>query len=89
MVFDLAEAGLSLREGKGSKFSFRSTEPQDLSHKSLGGKVCWLPLFQPRGWIPLQLCLGTQGLPMEKPPAALMEVDEPGTCSPNRPICRS
>ena len=89
MVIDLAEAGRSQREGTGSKFSFRSTEPQDLSHKSPDGKVCWRPWFQPRGWIPLQLWLGTQGLSMERQPGALLEEGEPGTCSPNRPICTS
>ena len=89
MVIDLAEAGQSQREGTGSKFSFQSTAPPDLSHTSPDGKVCWRPWFQPRGWSPLQLWLGTQGLSMERQPGALLEVGEPGTCSPNRPICTS
>ena len=89
MVIDLAEAGLSQREETGSKFFFRSTAPPDLSHTSPDGKVCWRPWFQPRGWIPLQLWLETQGLSKGKQPGALLEEGEPGTCSPNRPICTS
>ena len=55
MVIALAEEGASLMVGKGSKFFFRSTEPQDLSHTSLDGKACLRPWFQPRGWTPPQL----------------------------------
>ena len=85
MVVDLAEVGLHRREEKGSTFSFQSIEPQGLSHTSLDDKVCWRPWFQSRVWIPPQLWLGIQGLPMGRQLGALLEVGVPGTCSPNRP----